>query len=263
MPSPFPGMDPYLEGELWTSFHALFVPEIVRLLTPQLRPRYIALPQKYHIVVDAAESPEALAQEMYPDVGVAQAAASPGNLPGTTALLTPPLEMETITVVGTRVPHLWIEIRDLKRRTLVTAIEFLSPANKQGPGRKKNLRKRRRLLHSSCHLLEIDLLRQGQRVPMARPLPSLPYFVFVSRAQRRPITGIWPIALEQSLPPVPVPLLAGDPDVTLDLQTAFARAYDVCGFDSAIDYRDPPDIPLHADQAAWVEDRLRDAGLRP
>lgn len=71
-----------------------------------------------------------------------------------------------------------------------------------------------------------------------------------------------PIALEQSLPPVPVPLLAGDPDATLDLQTAFARAYDVCGLDSAIDYCEPPDIPLPADKTAWAEARLRDAGLR-
>lgn len=255
-------MDPYLEGELWTSFHALFVPEIVRLLTPQLRPRYIALPQKYYIVVDTADTPEVLPTEMYPDIWVAPAVPATGGSPAPTALLTPPLEMETITVLGTRVPHLWIEIRDLKKRKLVTAIEFLSPANKHGPGRKKYLRKRRRLLHSTCHLLEIDLLRQGQRVPMANPLPSAAYFVFLCRAQRTPITEIWPITLDQPLPLVPVPLLAGDPDVTLDLQTAFAGAYDVCGFDSVIDYSQPPDILLPADLASWADGRLNDTGLK-
>ncbi len=261
MPSPFPGMDPYLEGELWTSFHALFVPEIIRLLTPQLRPRYIALPQKYHIVVDAPETPEPLPEEMYPDIGVAQTSSRP-LATHTSALLATPLEMETITLVGTRVPHLWIEIRDIKRRNLVTAIEFLSPANKQGRGRKKYLRKRQRLLHSPCHVLEIDLLRHGQRVPMTSPLPPFPYFVFLTRVERRPKTQVWPIPLDQPLPPVPVPLLPGDPDVAINMQTAFSCAYDVCGFDAVVDYTKPPDLPLPAGDADWVQTRLKEMGLR-
>jgi hypothetical protein len=44
MPAPFPGMDPYLEGSLWTTFHFAFGAEIVRQLAPRLRPRYLVLP---------------------------------------------------------------------------------------------------------------------------------------------------------------------------------------------------------------------------
>jgi hypothetical protein len=70
---------------------------------------------------------------------------------------------------------------------------------------------------STTHLVEIDLLHVGQRVPMQQPLPPMPYFVFVSRSEKRPITNVWPIALSQPLPSVSIPLLPGDEDVSLDL----------------------------------------------
>ena len=40
MPSPFPGMDPYLEGNLWPDVHQALASEIRRQLANQLRPRY-------------------------------------------------------------------------------------------------------------------------------------------------------------------------------------------------------------------------------
>jgi hypothetical protein len=53
---------------------------------------------------------------------------------------------------------------------------------------------------------------------------------------------VWPITLDQPLPSVPVPLLAGDADVTLDLQAAFTNIYDVIGYDLAVDYTRPPEV---------------------
>src|SRR4029453_5934831 len=97
-------------------------------------------------------------------------------------------------------------------RQLVTAIEILSPTNKRAEGRMEYLVKRRRILLSTAHLLEIDLLRQGQRLPMHDPLPPAEYFVLLSRAENRPITEVWPLALRDPLPTVPVPLLPGDSD---------------------------------------------------
>ena len=42
MPSPFPGMNPYLEQEdAWHDFHEQFIPSVATLLGAQLRPRYI------------------------------------------------------------------------------------------------------------------------------------------------------------------------------------------------------------------------------
>jgi hypothetical protein len=156
-----------------------------------------------------------------------------------------------------------VEIRDTAKRNLVTVIEFLSPTNKRGDGRREYLKKRSQLLLSTSHLLEIDLLRKGRRVPMQRPLPGAPYFVFLSRAGKRPHTDIWPIGLDHPLPTVPVPLGKGDPDVALDLELAFTNVYDVCRCDLLIDYTKPPEIPLPADAVTWADERLRAAGLRP
>jgi Protein of unknown function (DUF4058) len=166
------------------------------------------------------------------------------------------------TIIPTLVPHVTIEIRDTANRQLVTAIEVLSPTNKRGDGREEYLAKRRRMLLSTAHLLEIDLLRQGQRVPMQNPLPRAAYFIFLSRVERRPITEIWPISLTEPLPVVPVPLLPGDKDEVLDLQQTFATTYDLVGYDLALDYTQPPEILLPPEDAAWAETLLRSAGLR-
>jgi Protein of unknown function (DUF4058) len=155
-----------------------------------------------------------------------------------------------------------VEIRDTANRQLVTAIELLSPSNKRGDGRAEYLAKRRRILLSTAHLMEIDLLRQGQRPPMREVLPDAPYFVFLSRFENRPITDVFPITLHDPLPIVPVPLLTGDPDVPLDLQAALRTIYDLLGYDLAIDYLQPAEVPLPHEQDAWAHGLLRAAGLR-
>lgn len=213
MPSPFPGMDPYLEGSLWTTLHFGLSAEIVRQLAPKLRPRYLVLPAERFVM----ETPESLVT---------------------------------------------IEIRDTTKRQLVTAIEVLSPTNKHGDGRDEYLAKRRRILLSTAHLIEIDLLRQGQRVPMQQPLPPMPYFVFLSRAEKRPLTDIWPVAFNEPLPVVPVPLLPEDTDTPLDLQLIFTNTYDLLGYDLAVDYSQPPEISLNKEAVAWAEACLKVAGLR-
>jgi hypothetical protein len=97
---------------------------------------------------------------------------------------------------------------------------------------------------------------------MQQPLPLAPYFVFLSRVEARPVLDVWPITLEEALPTVPVPLLANDPDVTLDLQAAFTAAYDVPGYDLIVDYREPPEVPLSDTEAAWIQAHLQRVGLR-
>jgi hypothetical protein len=158
--------------------------------------------------------------------------------------------------------HFTVEVRDRLERRLVTCIEVLSPTNKRGQGCDEYLAKRGRLLLGTAHLLEIDLLREGQRVPMQQPLPSTPYFVFLSRYEDRPLSDIWPITLDSPLPTVPVPLLPGDADVGLDLQAAVTSVYEQCGYDMAVDYSKPPEIPLSHDLASWADERLRASGLR-
>lgn len=209
MPSPFPGMDPYLEGSLWSSVQTQLSAEIARQLAPKLRPQYLAL----------------------------------------TA------DMQSA------VPHVTVEVRDAANRQLVTAIEVLSPTDKRGDGYDEYLAKRRRILLSTAHLLEIDLLRSGKRLPMQTPLPDAAYFVFLSRAEQRPLTDVWPIQLRERLPGVPVPLLPGDGEVELDLRTALTNVYDLLSYDLAVDYTQLPEIRLPAAEAEWADTLLRTASI--
>jgi len=253
MPSPFPGMDPYLEGSLWMSVHTQLSVEIARQLTPKLLPRYAALtPERF--VFDTFEDIGISEGNVLPDVGVLRSGL-PGASPSATAIADAPLRLAT--EMPTAIPHVTIEIRDTANRELVAVIEVLSPTNKRGEGRVEYLVKRRRVLLSTAHLMEIDLLRTGQRVPMRQPLPPAPYFIFLSRELRRPLTEVWPIPLDQRLPTVPVPLRGDDPDVSLDLQQALTDVYDSFGYKMLTNYTQPPEPPLSAEQAAWVDERLR------
>src|SRR5262249_15174465 len=123
--------------------------------------------------------------------------------------------------------------------------------------------KRFQILSSQAHLLEIDLLRKGARFPTTEPLPPAPYYVFLSRVERRKVVEVWHIPLQGPLPEVTVPLLPGDADVLLDLQRALSTVYDILGYDEMIDYRQPPPGPLTPAEAAWVEEQLQRAGRRP
>lgn len=247
MPSPFPGMDPYLEGPLWTSVHSQLGAEIARQLAPKISPRYIAWTTE-RFVMDTFDEIHVTTSNMYPDVELADTGG--GTAPVGAVALAAPLQLAT--PIPTPVPHVSVEIRDTAERRLVTAIELLSPTNKRGEGRGEYLMKRNRILLSPAHLVEIDLHREGQRVPTTKALPPARYFVFLSRAEKRPV--IWPIPLTEPLPSVPIPLLAGDADVTLDLQLAFTNVYDLCRYDLAADYSKPPVVSLSEEERAYTEE---------
>ena len=258
MPNPFPGMDPYLEGPLWTTVHTSLVNEICAPTGSRLRPKYLVLPQE-RVVVTVPDPLETRARSRFPDVGVYTSEATPPQ--GRGAVVIAPLMLDAL--LPESIPDCYLEIRDVEERRLVTAIEVLSPTNKRGPGAEEFRKKRQELLSGEAHYLEIDLLRVGERFPLAGPLPSVPYFVFLSRATRRPRVEIWPIPLDQPLPTVPVPLLPGDPDVMLDLQQALQTIYEWYNYERAADHAGEPAFPLAPEQQAWADERLRAAGLRP
>jgi hypothetical protein len=249
-------MDPYLEGALWTTFHFAFGAEIVRQLAPRLRPRYLVLPVERFVMESLDDI--AITTSIYPDVGVAKRAR---ETPATYAAAAMSMPLHLATVIPEVIPHVSIEIRDTANRQLVTAIEILSPTNKRAEGRMEYLGKRRRILLSTAHLLEIDLLRHGQRLPMHDPLPPSPYFVLLNRAESRPISEVWPLRLSDPLPTVPIPLLPGDADVPLDLQQTFTATYELLGYDLAIDYTRPPEPPLDDAESPIADSLLRAAGL--
>jgi hypothetical protein len=253
MPSPFPGMDPYLEGYLWADVHNALAGKIRQLLVPLLRPRYTARLEVY-LVEDTA--PEGEIGILYPDVEVLQrqpveAPASSSSSESAIATTPASLTLPFMQPVEVRIPS--IEIRDTAGNTLVTSIEILSPVNKREPGLTAYRRKRLRLHNAGVHLLELDLLRRGTR-PFNHPrLPDVPYLITLTRSQSS-LVEVWPIALRDQLPVLPIPLRPSDADVALDLGLALTAVYDEAAYDLSIDYEQvPPPPALSEAELAWVQ----------
>jgi hypothetical protein len=262
MPSPFPGIDPYLEApELWEDVHAALASEIRAQLQPQLIPRYVAVLTPYVVYEDIAITETSVIK---PDVAVQQRQIQEAAAMYAVATEAP---FTTETALEAKVPARAqrIEVRRVGSDSLVAVIEMLSPTNKRfgTEGYESYRQKRLDLLDSDVHLLEIDLLRRGARWPTKDPLPDAPYFAFLSRANRRPQVEVWPMGFRERPPVLPVPLRAPDRDVALDLGAALARVYEAGAFALRIDYRrEPPAPALTAADAAWIDARLRAAGVR-
>jgi hypothetical protein len=255
MLSPFPGMDPYLEisGD-WRDFHARFLNSCADALAERLPKNYVARIEEQFQVL---EYPQEAEQHRYPDVAVARIRPAPTASAPPTAIAT--LEPEVIPLVTTiieEVKERWIEIRRRPGWTPVTIIELLSPTNKHGHGHDDYLYKRVSLIARSIHLVELDLLIGGHRLPMGRPLRG-DYHVLVSRTEERPLSNVYSWPIRQALPIIPIPLLAPDPDVPLDLAAVFTTVYQRGQYDRSIDYRAPLDLPLGAADRAWAEERAR------
>ena len=258
MPNPFPGMDPYLEGDLWPTVHTDLCSEIARQLSPKLRPKYVALSSRRVVLAEPDET-EIPGGVRMPDVGVLAAKPSNGGT-ATSVLIKPPVVVDV--AFPEPISHISVEIRDVAQRRLVTCIEVLSLTNKRGSGLEEYQAKRLQICSGATHLVEVDLLRVGTRFPASVPLPPAPYYVFISRNERRKKAEVWPIQLEESLPSVPVPLLPEDADASLDLQQALSTIYDIFGYDELLNYDRQPHGPLTEQQAAWIDQRLRQAGRR-
>jgi hypothetical protein len=249
MPSPFPGMNPYFEqAAYWLDFHTEFLSALRRLLAPELAPKYIVQLEEHIYIHDLPPEPRqrlgtadlSLVQTHGGEAAQDQAAL--GLLEAPAEILLPEQDIE-------KVPFL--EVRDRQGRELVTVIELLSPSNKRpGEDREQYLAKRRELLRSPAHLVEIDLLRGW--IPMPQEgRPECDYSVMVSRAEKRRVADFWPVRLRERLPVIPIPLRSPVVAARVDLQDALHRAYDGPGYEHFI-YRSDPEPPLHPDDAAWA-----------
>jgi hypothetical protein len=212
MPSPFPGMNPYIErASVWHDFHESFLPQVREALTAQVVPRYFVRIDE-HMYIHAV----------------------PSGLP----------EFDTEALS-------YLEIRDRENNELITVVELLSPTNKYaGPDREQYLAKARRLQQSWVHFVEIDLLRGGPRMPWL-DMPECDYCAVVSRFETRPRAGIWPLHLRDRLPVLPIPLRHGDADAQVDLQQALHHVYDAAGYAYHI-YSGPPEPALSPANATWA-----------
>jgi hypothetical protein len=260
-------MDPYIEQpSLWGDFHNDLAAEIRSHLNEAIRPRYFArlIPYVTYESLGIGE-----VSRTYPDVSIFQArqlreAVVPSMVPAPVAVMEPTaVESEVRQEFPLRLHS--VEVYTVIETKLVTVIEILSPVNKRPSHEayQHYLNKRRQILNTpDVHLLEIDLLRGGQRPPLERSVPMAPYYIMLSRAVSRPKVIVWPIQLKEKLPTVPVPLRAPDLDVTLDLGRIVADVYERGAYDLQLDYtKDPPPPKLYAEEAAWVQQHLQTRGV--
>lgn len=271
MPSPFPGMDPFLEH------HAIFPGLHDSLLTYLRESLQLSLPSPYFAEINERLWVESSDRRIGPDVDVLR-----GNLPrprhdsdeGGVAVLAEPMQPILITIPMEEERQTYLEIRtpvdDGER--VVTTIEVLSPTNKtSGPkGRTLYLSKQKEVLDSDSNLVEIDLLRGGLHttaVPLDQlqsRIPRFAYHMCVHKFDSFGTYAIYPLQLIEKLPAFSVPLLPGDGSVVVDLQAVFTRAYDTGPYRRRIRYEPSRiDPPLAGTDLEWATQVLQKQGLLP
>jgi hypothetical protein len=90
----------------------------------------------------------------------------------------------------------------------------------------------------------------GKRLPVDADLPSGQYFAFVSRAEWRPMSDVYAWSIRDPLPTIPIPLMAPDPDIPLDLAAIFQTVYQRARYERSIDYKAPLGLPLSPEHRA-------------
>ena len=261
MPSPFPGMDPYLEGPLLRrDLHHNLITAIQTALAPLVAPHYyVAVEQRVTTV--EIERGAGLTE---PDAAITPIGPAPVPSGGVAVA-----EAPAATAIAVTLPHYervregYIEIREVEHHVVVTAIEVLSRTNKlASDGRPEYEKKRRAVLSSVTSLIEIDLLRAGEPMQMD-PTPHTDYRILVSRGWERPHGTLHAFGIRQAIPAVTVPLQWDEKEVQLTVGELLAQLYDRARYDLRVDYRTPPPEPvLTTEDAAWVDALLREKGLR-
>lgn len=252
MASPFPGMDPYLEDqEIWSGFHSLLAGELLRRLNPLIVPKYYA-DLEVHAVLQ--EVGIATRHSIYPDAAVLEL--SPQHTFQGVAVTVPEAPVKRVVEVANTTKLRAVQVYVTETQELVTSIEILSPYNKSGEGLRQFRRKRSRLLRSTIHLVELDLLRGGERpgYELHEPPLDTDYIILVNRATggAQRLSEIWPVALNEPLPTIPIPLTAPDPDVLLDLNQLVQSVYADAYYELRIDYNAPPPPPkLRSAMQQW------------
>jgi hypothetical protein len=262
MPSPFPGMDPYIEApDIWSDFHGDLGAEMRAELNHVLQLQYMArlTPHMIYEIVEIAER-----HNIRPDLGVWQPQPPSGAVTSGVAVITAE-PVESVVAIELPLRLYTVEVLETDTLRLVTSIEILSPVNKRPSHEAYHdyQRKRRALLRSEMHLLELDLLRGGERPRLECPVPPVPYYATLSRVKRRPYVDVWPIQLWERLPLLPVLLLDPDPDAALDLSAVTAAVYERGAYARLIDYHRPPPPPMLSDsEAIWLDEHLRAQRVR-
>jgi hypothetical protein len=262
MPSPFPGMNPYLEHpELFPGVHHYLISEIARFLSPQLRPKYrVAVEVRMYETTDENSLVVGI-----PDVTVKsrQIQSNPSNITNV-AVATPTSQPVKVKIpVPVAIKEGYLEVREVGTERLITTIEILSPSNKRvGKGREMYEEKRAQVLASRTNLVEIDLLRKGNPMPIVDNNIHSLYRILVCRGNRRPNADLYAFNLPDVIPSFSLPLCVGDSEPVLDLQSLLNNVYDVYGYDLVVNYNEEPVPQLSKSDATWIDTLLREQNIR-
>ena len=250
MTSPFPGMDPYLEDPaFWPDFHSTLLNCWREAIADELPDAYDAqLDESVNLI---QMSPEII-KLIYPDVAVTKEKRQSRRRSKNGGTLT----LEPVTIPNEfleEVRQTRIEVLHRPDRKLVAVLEMLSPFNKAGDGFDQYKAKRTTILGQNVHLVELDLLIGGDRPTLRYPVPDDDYFVFLSRANRRPDCDVFHWSVRQPLPTIPIPLKTPDADIHVALAKVFATAYQRGRYGRKLFYGKPPRAPLSPADATWAK----------
>jgi hypothetical protein len=246
MGSAFPGMDPYLEGPAWwPDFHTRFVNALSESIADRLPEGYQAALNEQVVLIEPDLKDN---RDIEPDVTVVRATDVLSNAASSRGTSVGVLEPQTIPNIVRLDPHVevYIELRYGPDQDVVTVIELLSPSNKSGAGRGQYVQKRDALLRRRVNIVELDLLRGGTRLQLAKPLPKGDYHALVSRGDRWPDCQVYTWRIRDEFPALPIPLKTPDSDVHVPLAEAFAEAYRRGHYAQRIRYNDSPPPPAFA-----------------
>jgi len=259
MPTPFPGMDPYLERlDLWPDVHNSLITALRDELAPLLRPRYyVSIEERIYL----AGTKELLFSGR-PDVAVV-------GEPRAVYDLAAEVEATSTGAVTVELPlpdhvrETYLQVRATDTDKVITVLEILSPANKRpGEGRDLYERKRLILLGTLTHLVEIDLLRTGEPMTMWGNGRQTHYRILISYSERRPMADLLAFSVRQPIPTFRLPLKRAEEEPVVDVGHLLHELYDRAGYDLRVDYRAEPVPSLEGDDATWADALLRQAGLR-
>jgi hypothetical protein len=251
-------MDPFIELQEWSDFHARYMTVLSELLTPQVRPRYVVRVERRVYLEQPFGGPD----QIIPDVAILTDWRASRSSAGTAVLAEPAVAISPVECLFPEAEELreyYLVLRDRQTLRIVTLIELLSPTNKRAgsEGRAQYLDKREEILQSRTSLVELDLLRGGLRMPMQGRLPSGDYFALIRRGWQRRRAAVYAWTLRDKLPPIPIPLQKDEAEPMLDLQAAFDLSYDRAAYQDSLDYSQSLQPPACTEDADWIRGLLK------
>jgi hypothetical protein len=246
-------MDPYLEHPaLWPDVHNRLIAALADDLSARVAPRYYVGLERRTYLLKADD----LVLVGRPDIAVVSTAPTPAL--AMQPMTTSPTVLAVDVPMHDEVYENFLEIHEVTTGKLVTILELLSPVNKlHQQGREEYERKRGYVFSSLTSLVEIDLLRAGEPLPVIGPQVQSDYRILVSRGTQRPRAYLIAFTIRQPIPPFPLPLLPGDEEPEVALNRVLHDLYQRAHFELRLDYTQPAVPPLAAADADWAQELIQ------